>query len=1141
MLAKIFTNLEKHNLLIQPSKMALLTQNSFTFLGLKFLRVNGMLQVTMPDKKIKALLDFEPPKSILEAHKLIGFISFFAILLENSKVLLEPILRLIRKGTKFQWGEYEQKCLDLIKEKLTASVLEGYCRLTDSNTFYECHIYVDWSKLASCASAVVYIKSYKDQTLKLAMFWSRLLSATFSKRAPYICEAAAIALFLVSNKALLGGRCLNIYCDNLVACYLLRKGVGNVDSFSDGVTHRLLLSIANIPAKFVYTPTSNNPSDYLSRYSGDRADEADELCLESTSVSDLTLMDSKTFKPQETLDSYLENSKKNVEKMKQLASTHWDINLVKKRFKNTHIFSDNVHHNDDVIAICQNKEVPDVLNVESPSDVMATDIKTWIQPDTSDHTFTLIEKPYVNVCADLFQKEHTDTQYENFFKSSNGGDLIDFLVRESKLNPYTEKFMKELRDDSHFIASNRMLSAHTFNSQEGIIDNELYSDRVHLSLTLQEMFVISDTNKQKGIDLDAAPIFSSIKEIKDSVAKYELSAQAKSRFSYFSEIQNRSLDISLMKDYLQGMANEERMELRKKGSALFRFMFNNKDAIFEENGLLFLIKIPKSGEHHSFALLMEKVDGERQMIKIHAKSHRKYLYVYAVFSKRFFCINALSLAISVCNKCTQCAQMEYRKKLKCERINYTGRDSVICCDHKGPCYDKGGKPGYILAITELKFKLCNFTFVKTTSATETAEAIFSNYFVNYGANCTIVTDRSTAFVNELSKCLYKLGSISHRVVSAYHPQASLAESISVRPFSKSLRSVMFGRDASEIKRNVKYCQFIVNNLTIHELGKTPFELLTGSTNSFYHPILELKDQTLDYPSFLKKRIEFLQQITDFYLNKYDLYLSQKRPCNHTVSSLGLEVGQKVWVRIFKYGKNLKYLKSILPKAKLAEITHINGATSLILRDEETGRVISRHLSDVFLVEFTGNFSNLYKDSLTSQKEEYLEIEESPIIDSRGADLILLENQKRLNRSSPSQIQAEAISPDGAKTISPDGAKTISPDGVTKKRASAIGGAVSNGAGSMIPIIGETEQNSPLADNAAENTRLGGKNKSKTPSDGAKHEIDLPNSKLRSRKDSQRKSRIVTSSSSDKESSDEEIRDHGSRMKLRPRRHINYKV
>ena len=94
--------------------------------------------------------------------------------------------------------------------------------------------------------------------------------------------------------------------------------------------------------------------------------------------------------------------------------------------------------------------------------------------------------------------------------------------------------------------------------------------------------------------------------------------------------------------------------------------------------------------------------------------------------------------------------------------------------------------------------------------------------------------------------------------------------------------------------------------------------------------------------------------------------------------------------------------------------------------------------------------------------------------------------------------------------------------------------MSNGAGSMIPIIGETEQDLPLADNAAENTRLGGKNKSKAPSDGAKHKIDLPNSKLRSRKDSQRKSKNMTSSSSDKESSDEEIRDQGSRIKLRPR-------
>ena len=86
---------------------------------------------------------------------------------------------------------------------------------------------------------------------------------------------------------------------------------------------------------------------------------------------------------------------------------------------------------------------------------------------------------------------------------------------------------------------------------------------------------------------------------------------------------------------------------------------------------------------------------------------------------------------------------------------------------------------------------------------------------------------------------------------------------------------------------------------------------------------------------------------------------------------------------------------------MAKVIKILGATSLLLEDVETSRLVTRHLSDVYVVELTGNFGNLYKDTLTSHREELLETfggrdpDNVPIMDAAGKDH-LLENEQLAN-------------------------------------------------------------------------------------------------------------------------------------------------
>ena len=80
----------------------------------------------------------------------------------------------------------------------------------------------------------------------------------------------------------------------------------------------------------------------------------------------------------------------------------------------------------------------------------------------------------------------------------------------------------------------------------------------------------------------------------------------------------------------------------------------------------------------------------------------------------------------------------------------------------------------------------------------------------------------------------------------------------------------------------------------------------------------------------------------------------------TVDSMGIQAGDTVWIRIFAFSERLAYLSSLLPRFKAARIIGILGKSSLMLEDSETGRRITRHLTDVYPIKPTGNFSNLFQ-------------------------------------------------------------------------------------------------------------------------------------------------------------------------------------
>ena len=116
-------------------------------------------------------------------------------------------------------------------------------------------------------------------------------------------------------------------------------------------------------------------------------------------------------------------------------------------------------------------------------------------------------------------------------------------------------------------------------------------------------------------------------------------------------------------------------------------------------------------------------------------------------------------------------------------------------------------------------------------------------------------------------------------------------------------------------------------------------------------------------------MEKFQELTKCLKDKYDTYLSTKANPRNTVDSLGIKVGDHIWIRIFAFSDRLAYLSSLLPRFKAAKVTAILGKTSLVLEDLENGKKITRHLVDCFPIKPVSNFSNLFVNSRAAVSQE----------------------------------------------------------------------------------------------------------------------------------------------------------------------------
>ncbi|XP_042482864.1 uncharacterized protein LOC122063228 [Macadamia integrifolia] len=73
--------------------------------------------------KVKAMLDWESPKTVSEIQSFLGLASYYRRFIENFAWISARMTRLTRKGVKFEWTEKCENCLKELKNQLVTALV----------------------------------------------------------------------------------------------------------------------------------------------------------------------------------------------------------------------------------------------------------------------------------------------------------------------------------------------------------------------------------------------------------------------------------------------------------------------------------------------------------------------------------------------------------------------------------------------------------------------------------------------------------------------------------------------------------------------------------------------------------------------------------------------------------------------------------------------------------------------------------------------------------------------------------------------------------------------------------------------------------------------------------------------------------
>jgi hypothetical protein len=138
----------------------------------------------MVDSKVEAILAFTAPKSVKQLQSFLGICNFYRSFIPNDTEICGPLLKLLKKGSKFSWLDDANRAFHNLKQLFKSGII---LRLPNRNEQF--HLYCDASNHAIGAALHQYAH---NGFLQPVAFFSRKLTDSEKNYAIYDKELLAI-------------------------------------------------------------------------------------------------------------------------------------------------------------------------------------------------------------------------------------------------------------------------------------------------------------------------------------------------------------------------------------------------------------------------------------------------------------------------------------------------------------------------------------------------------------------------------------------------------------------------------------------------------------------------------------------------------------------------------------------------------------------------------------------------------------------------------------------------------------------------------------------------------------------------------------------------------------------------------------
>ena len=281
---RVLNSLRRHNLRLKPTKCEFFRKET-QYLGFR-ISSKGI----QPDyHKVKSIKAVTNPSTVREVRGFIGMCSYYRRFIPDFSDIAEPLIKLTRKYSRFQWGDACQMAFDRLKAMLADMVTLAY---PDPSREYRLYTDASNHSIGACLTQCVVDELEGQEIEKPVYFLSHKLSDTQTRWSTIEREAYAIHYSLQKLHHYLHGATFTIYTDHKPLQYLLNSPMQNRK------IQVWALSIAGYNCRIEYLQGKNNVcADLLSRSKGIPGGEIERTVEIDDRTYEVDAINSNHFEP----------------------------------------------------------------------------------------------------------------------------------------------------------------------------------------------------------------------------------------------------------------------------------------------------------------------------------------------------------------------------------------------------------------------------------------------------------------------------------------------------------------------------------------------------------------------------------------------------------------------------------------------------------------------------------------------------------------------------------------------------------------------------------------------------------------------------------------------------------------------------